>query len=59
MNISISDSEITIAAPLKGKRLKALVGTVGAHLKNMFKGVTTGHTYHMKVAYATSQSPSR
>ncbi len=52
MNISLSGSEITIAAPLKGKRLKALVGTVGAHIKNMFKGVTIGHTYHMKVVYA-------
>ena len=52
MNILLSGNEITISSPQKGKRLAALVGTVAAHIKNMFKGVTTGHTYHMKVAYA-------
>lgn len=52
MILAISNDEITITAPLKGKRLKALVGTVGAHIKNMCKGVTTGHIYHMKVVYA-------
>ncbi len=52
MNILLSGNEITISSPQKGRRLAALVGTVAAHIKNMFKGVTTGHTYHMKVAYA-------
>lgn len=52
LNISMVDGGIYIEAPLKGKRLKALVGTVAAHIKNMYKGVTLGHTYKMKVIYA-------
>ncbi|MDD1776413.1 MAG: 50S ribosomal protein L6 [Candidatus Methanomethylicus sp.] len=50
--ISMTGNVISISAPQKGKRLKALVGTVAAHIKNMFKGVTIGHIYKMKVIYA-------
>ena len=52
LNIAMVNGEIFIEAPKKGKRLKALVGTVAAHIKNMFKGVTVGHVYRMKVIYA-------
>ena len=52
LNISMANNEISIDAPLKGKRLKALVGTVAAHINNMFKGVTVDHVYKMKVIYA-------
>lgn len=52
LDISVGGGEIRILAPAKGKRLKALVGTVAAHLRNMFKGVSVGHTYRMKVIYA-------
>lgn len=34
------------------KKLRALVGTYIAHIKNMLKGVTEGFEYKMKVVYA-------
>lgn len=52
LKLTQTDGEIHIEAPGKGKRLNAVVGTVAAHLKNMFKGVTQGHVYNMKVIYA-------
>jgi len=52
LKISKNDSEIILKSPGKGKRLTAVVGTITSHIKNMFKGVTEGHVYDMKVIYA-------
>lgn len=52
LNIALEGVTITLEAPSKGKRLSATVGTIAAHIKNMFKGVTQGHSYNMKVIYA-------
>lgn len=52
LKISKKDSEIILESPSKGKRLTAEVGTIASHIRNMFKGVTEGHVYNMKVIYA-------
>lgn len=52
LRIALEGNTITLEAPTKGKRLAATVGTIAAHIKNMFKGVTQGHSYNMKVIYA-------
>jgi large subunit ribosomal protein L6 len=52
LKLSMNNGEILIEAPRKGKRFNAMVGTLAAHLKNMFKGVSDGHVYNMKVIYA-------
>ncbi len=52
LKLSLEGGEITIQAVIKGKRSRALVGTVAAHIANMLKGVTDGHQYKMKVVYA-------
>ncbi len=52
LKMGLKDGKITLEAPAKGKRFSATVGTIAAHVKNMFKGVTTGHSYSMKVIYA-------
>jgi large subunit ribosomal protein L6 len=52
LNIALDGSAITLKAPSKGKRFSATVGTIAAHIRNMFKGVTQGHSYNMKVIYA-------
>ncbi len=52
LRIALDGGKITMEAPGKGKRLAATVGTIAAHIKNMFKGVTHGHSYNMKVIYA-------
>jgi large subunit ribosomal protein L6 len=52
LNIALEGTTITLGAPSKGKRFSATVGTIAAHIRNMFKGVTQGHSYNMKVIYA-------
>jgi large subunit ribosomal protein L6 len=52
LKISLDGDKITLEAQSKGKRLAATVGTIAAHVRNMFKGVTQGHSYNMKVIYA-------
>lgn len=57
----LSDPRITITKDGKVLRLttrstrtkeKALLGTFGAHIRNMIVGVTTGYEYKMKIVYA-------
>lgn len=52
IKLSIDGNAVEIAATMKGKKQRALVGTVASHINNMIKGVTQGHTYKMKVVYA-------
>lgn len=52
LKIAMEEDKITLEAPSKGKRYAATVGTIAAHVRNMFKGVTLGHSYNMKVIYA-------
>lgn len=47
--IKIDGSEIILSSKRLTKREKKLAGTIKAHIKNMIKGVTEGHTYKLKV----------
>lgn len=44
--------EVAIRSPRSGKRIRAQVGTVASHIRNMLDGVTQGFTYTLKVVYA-------
>lgn len=50
--LSIENDEIVAATTIKRKRARALVGTIIAHLRNMFIGVKHGYTYEMKIVYS-------
>ncbi|OPY38918.1 MAG: 50S ribosomal protein L6 [Methanoregula sp. PtaU1.Bin051] len=52
VSVSTDGQEIAIATESKRKEIVAMVGTLEAHTKNMFKGVTEGFEYHMKVVYS-------
>ena len=52
LKITVSKEKITIASPMPKKKEGALVGTWGAHIKNMVEGVTKGFKYEMKVVYS-------
>ena len=43
---------VVVESPSSRKRTRAAVGTVRSHLLNMFKGVTEGFTYKLRVVYA-------
>lgn len=44
--------KLLIHSDLQRAKVKALVGTYGAHLRNMVVGVTKGFEYKMKIVYA-------
>ncbi len=46
------DTVLVITARNLKRSELSIVGTVQAHLRNMAKGVTTGHVYRLKMAYA-------
>lgn len=49
INLEIKDDEVFFKAKRSTKREKKNIGSFVAHLKNMIKGVTEGHTYILKV----------
>ncbi|NIA10642.1 MAG: 50S ribosomal protein L6 [Nitrospiraceae bacterium] len=52
VRISKDDGKVIVRCELPKRDEKALVGTFGAHIRNMIKGVTEGFVYKMKVVYA-------
>ena len=52
LTIRLSKDKITVSSPMPKKKEGALVGTWGAHIKNMVEGVTKGFKYEMKVVYS-------
>jgi large subunit ribosomal protein L6 len=52
IKIEKKDNKIVVSSPSDRKKVRAMVGTIIAHLRNMVKGVTEGYTYRMKVVYS-------
>jgi large subunit ribosomal protein L6 len=49
MDVSVNGSSVVIKIKLFTKRHKTKIGTMKAHIRNMFKGVSQGHVYKLKV----------
>ncbi|NIO44577.1 MAG: 50S ribosomal protein L6 [Candidatus Aenigmarchaeota archaeon] len=45
------DNRISISTESKRKKVKAMLGTIEAHILNMIKGVTEGYTVKLKIVY--------
>jgi len=52
IKIEKKDNKIVLSSDSDKRKVKATVGTVVAHIQNMFKGLTEGFTYKMKVIYS-------
>lgn len=52
VSLRSEDRRIIVESASPKRRSKAAVGTVKAHFRNMFKGVTAGFLYRMKVVYS-------
>jgi large subunit ribosomal protein L6 len=50
--IEQSDGKIRVYANEERSRLKAMVGTFAAHIRNLLRGVKEGYEYKLKVVYA-------
>ena len=46
------DGEVVIKTESEERKIKAMVGTIASHVKNMITGVTIGFKYTMKIFYA-------
>lgn len=44
--------KIVVSSESERRKIKALVGTVTAHIRNMIIGVTKGFTYRLKIVYS-------
>jgi large subunit ribosomal protein L6 len=45
-------NHVVVVSDAARKKEKALIGTYGAHIRNMIEGVTKGFEYRMKIVYA-------
>ncbi len=46
------ENKVRVSAESERRKIKAKVGTIAAHIRNMIKGVTQGFTYRLKIVYA-------
>lgn len=51
IEIKLENDEIVIYSTIAKRKIKAMVGTIYAHIKNMITGVTKGYKYYMKIHY--------
>lgn len=51
IDISMKDNKIVFSAGTDTRKQKRMINTFVAEVKNMFKGVTEGYTYKMKVVF--------
>jgi large subunit ribosomal protein L6 len=52
VTVTCDGNEVIIATESQRKEITAMVGTLEAHTKNMFRGVTEGYEYRMKVVFS-------
>ncbi|MBC8500462.1 MAG: 50S ribosomal protein L6 [DPANN group archaeon] len=49
ISLKLENNNINISTKNLNKRKKKLMNTYKAHIKNLFKGVSVGHTYKLKI----------
>jgi len=52
IKIEKKDNKLVVASSSDRKKVKAMGGTIIAHVRNMIKGVTEGYTYKMRIVYS-------
>lgn len=52
ISISKKENKILVKSDSDKKKVRAMVGTIIAHIRNMIKGATEGYTYKMKIIYS-------
>lgn len=52
IKVEVKEEKLTVSSDSERRKIKAMVGTIANHIKNMIRGVTEGFTYKMKIIYA-------
>lgn len=45
------DNKLVVSSPSDERKVKAMIGTIISHTKNLIHGVTSGYNYKMKAVY--------
>lgn len=51
IKIQKSGNVIKISSDNEDRKVKAMTGTIGSHIRNMINGVTNGYKYKLKIVY--------
>ena len=52
VKVEISEGSIKVSTENEKRKIKAIVGTIAAHIRNMIDGVTKGYVYKLKIIYS-------
>jgi large subunit ribosomal protein L6 len=52
ITITNKENKLVVTSSSDKKKVRAVIGTIISHIKNMIKGVTEGYTYKMKIIYS-------
>jgi len=52
IKVEVKGKHVVVSSEMPRKKEKALVGTYGAHIRNLLVGATKGFEYKMKIVYA-------
>lgn len=51
IEIKVEGENVVVKSSSDRRKIKAMTGTIAAHIRNMIKGVTQGYTYKLKAVY--------
>ncbi len=51
ISLEVKDGEFIARSTSERRKVKAMLGTIAAHVRNMIKGVTQGYRYKLKAVY--------
>ena len=52
VKVEISEGKVRVFSENEKRKIKAIVGTIAAHIRNMIEGVTNGYVYKLKIIYS-------
>ena len=52
VKVEISEGKVRVFTENERRKIKAIVGTIAAHIRNMIEGVTKGYVYKLKIIYS-------
>ncbi len=51
IEIKVEEGNVVVRSSVDRRKIKAMTGTITAHIRNMIKGVTQGYVYKLKAVY--------
>ncbi len=52
IKMKVEENKFIVESESNRRKIKAMVGTIAAHIRNMINGVTKGYEYKLKIVYS-------